>query len=542
MGYSELLIEDADEQGLESWSIDLLKVLAAAKHLLGLINDVLDISKIEAGRMEVHAEAFTLREIIDDVLDTARPLIERNGNTLALEVESGLGDMNTDAVKVRQSLLNLLSNAAKFTSGGTITLAVRTEQADGVDWVEFEVRDTGIGMSAEQLARLFKVFSQGDSSITRRYGGTGLGLAITREFTRLMGGDTTVRSELGAGSTFTIRLPMRLPIREAKGRRPGPPMLARARGARRSIGARGRSLPQAHLADRMRSIPQATSPLEARDRSRRPASWMRGWARGRSIPQTLAPLFAHGRSFPQPHLAARSSRSIDPAARRGPSAAVLVEPGVDRVERDVLGDLAAVVGHADDPVAVDQEVGRHAERGAVPQLELAQALTKRGDHDVQRLEVQALGDRGLEPVDAVELLLGVGDEVERRLLLDHVLDHLLGLGREDVDVAEAPAGVAARPLGDHLVNAVVADRARRPAAEADPDQLPAQLRNLDALPGQGIHLKVGRLGPRFDASPHVDTSPRRGSRSCYPGSRRGGVVASASQAKSERAVEVGRCA
>ncbi|MCA9691946.1 MAG: hypothetical protein KC636_20255 [Myxococcales bacterium] len=224
IGYSELLIEDADEQGLESWSIDLLKVLAAAKHLLGLINDVLDISKIEAGRMEVHAEAFTLREIIDDVLDTARPLIERNGNTLALEVESGLGDMNTDAVKVRQSLLNLLSNAAKFTSGGTITLAVRTEQADGVDWVEFEVRDTGIGMSAEQLARLFKVFSQGDSSITRRYGGTGLGLAITREFTRLMGGDTTVRSELGAGSTFTIRLPMRLPIREAKGRRPGPPM------------------------------------------------------------------------------------------------------------------------------------------------------------------------------------------------------------------------------------------------------------------------------------------------------------------------------
>jgi signal transduction histidine kinase/CheY-like chemotaxis protein len=214
IGYSEMMMEEALEQALMDWSVDLRKVLAAAKHLLGLINDVLDISKIEAGRMEVYVETFSVLDVIDEVISTAGPLVSSNRNRLENACVGELGVMHTDMVKLRQSLLNLLSNAAKFTEDGVITLDARRIVEDGAAWFEFTVSDTGIGMTSQQLKKLFKAFSQADASTTRKYGGTGLGLAITRQFTRMLGGDTSVTSEYGVGSTFTIRLPAELPTPE----------------------------------------------------------------------------------------------------------------------------------------------------------------------------------------------------------------------------------------------------------------------------------------------------------------------------------------
>ncbi|MCB9755774.1 MAG: response regulator [Myxococcales bacterium] len=211
IGYSEMMMEDPPGQPGGVWSEDVVKILAAAKHLLGLINDVLDLSKIEAGRMEVFAEPFTIAQLLDDVVATAAPLIERTNNRLEITIEGEPRAMNTDLVKVRQSLLNLLSNAAKFTDGGVISLTARELWRDGAPWIEFRVRDNGIGMTPEQLKRLFRAFSQADASTTRRFGGTGLGLAITRQFTRMLGGDTSVESEYSVGSTFTVRVPAELP-------------------------------------------------------------------------------------------------------------------------------------------------------------------------------------------------------------------------------------------------------------------------------------------------------------------------------------------
>jgi len=204
IGYSEMLMEEAEDAGADALTPDLQKIRTAGRHLLGLINDVLDLSKVEAGRMDLHLEHFDFREMIDGVLATVGPLIEKNGNRLVLEADSFEGTINSDLTKVRQILFNLLSNAAKFTEGGTITLAV---EARG-DALAFAVRDSGIGMTPEQLARLFQPFTQADSSTTRKYGGTGLGLTISRRFARMLGGDVSAESELGAGTTFRLLLPM----------------------------------------------------------------------------------------------------------------------------------------------------------------------------------------------------------------------------------------------------------------------------------------------------------------------------------------------
>ncbi|HEY5087091.1 MAG TPA: response regulator, partial [Gemmatimonadaceae bacterium] len=209
IGYSEMLKEHAEENGDAEYIADLVKIRSSGKHLLALINDVLDLSKIEAGKMELYIETFDLRSTIDDVVTTVEPLLAQNGNQLEIDCAPNLGAMRADMIKVRQTLLNLLSNASKFTDHGIVRLSVtreRSPERDGDEYV-FGVSDTGIGMTAAQQARLFEAFSQAEASTTRRFGGTGLGLAITRRFCEMMGGSIDVQSEHGRGSTFTMRLP-----------------------------------------------------------------------------------------------------------------------------------------------------------------------------------------------------------------------------------------------------------------------------------------------------------------------------------------------
>jgi hypothetical protein len=215
IGYSEMLMEDAEDQALDGFAADLKKIHASGKHLLDLINDVLDLSKIEAGRMDLYLESFDVAGMLQSIVSTVQPLVKTNANRLEVVADADLGVMRADLTKVRQSLFNLLSNAAKFTEHGLITLAAARERSpagpagpsDGVDWMTFRVSDTGIGMKPEQLERLFQVFSQADASISRKYGGTGLGLALSLRFCQMMGGDISVESTYGVGSTFTIRLP-----------------------------------------------------------------------------------------------------------------------------------------------------------------------------------------------------------------------------------------------------------------------------------------------------------------------------------------------
>jgi signal transduction histidine kinase/DNA-binding response OmpR family regulator len=215
IGYSEILKEDAVDDGDTRAASDLDKILNAARHLLGLINDVLDISKIEAGKMELFLETFELEKIIADVVSTATPLVSKKGNTLKIDCPPDIGTMHADATKLRQMLLNLLSNSSKFTEAGTITIkAVRVpNEAEGI--IELSIIDTGIGMNPEQLSRLFQAFSQADSSTSSKYGGTGLGLAISKQFAQMMKGDISVTSTPGVGSTFKIRLPANVQIKQA---------------------------------------------------------------------------------------------------------------------------------------------------------------------------------------------------------------------------------------------------------------------------------------------------------------------------------------
>ncbi|HZO30536.1 MAG TPA: GAF domain-containing protein [Chloroflexota bacterium] len=207
IGYSEMLQEEAEDLDADAFLPDLQRINAAGKHLLGLINDILDLSKIEAGRMDLFVETFSIAAMIDDVEAVARPLVDKNGNALVVLRPEGIGSMHADQTKVRQTLFNLLSNAAKFTERGTITLSAAREAGGDGDWLTLAVTDTGIGMTEEQLSRLFEAFSQAEASTKSQYGGTGLGLAISRHFCRLMGGDLTVESKYGRGSTFTVRLP-----------------------------------------------------------------------------------------------------------------------------------------------------------------------------------------------------------------------------------------------------------------------------------------------------------------------------------------------
>jgi PAS domain S-box-containing protein len=209
IGYSEMLKEEAEESGNDSYVADLEKIRSSGRHLLALINDVLDLSKIEAGRMELYVETFDVRSVIDDVATTVRPLMAANSNTLSVSCDAGVGFLRADLTKVRQMLLNLLSNASKFAEKGTVSLNVERENTGSGRGHEivFSVRDSGIGMTPEQVGRLFEAFSQAEASTTRRYGGTGLGLAITKRFCEMMGGSISVDSQPGVGSTFTVRLP-----------------------------------------------------------------------------------------------------------------------------------------------------------------------------------------------------------------------------------------------------------------------------------------------------------------------------------------------
>lgn len=209
IGYSEMLQEEAQDSGQENFIPDLQKINRAGRHLLELINDVLDLSKIEAGKMELYLETFDIPTLVEDVRATAQLLAQKNSNMIEVRCPADLGAMKADMTKVRQTLFNLLSNASKFTENGKITLEVARETASSNgDWIIFRVSDTGIGMTPEQLSRVFEAFSQADASTSRNFGGTGLGLIITKTFCQTMGGDIAVTSEPGKGSIFTIRLPI----------------------------------------------------------------------------------------------------------------------------------------------------------------------------------------------------------------------------------------------------------------------------------------------------------------------------------------------
>lgn len=210
IGYSEMLMEEGELLVVEECLTDLPKILGAARHLLTLINDVLDLSKIEAGKMELHPESFDILHLVDEISSTVAPLLEGHCNKLTVDSTLTSGEMETDLVKVRQILLNLVDNACKFTHEGEIIVSLADEMRGAERWLTFKVRDSGVGMTQEQLSRIFQAFMQADSSTTRRYGGTGLGLAICKEYCRMMGGSLHVESEPGRGSLFTVHLPAKL--------------------------------------------------------------------------------------------------------------------------------------------------------------------------------------------------------------------------------------------------------------------------------------------------------------------------------------------
>jgi signal transduction histidine kinase len=206
IGLTEMMVSNAARFGTDKALEPLRRVNGAGIHLLSLINEVLDLSKIEAGKLDLNPEPINLARLIDEVIGTAGQLAEKNKNRLIVEAQENVGALKADPMRLKQILLNLLSNACKFTQEGEVALRVR-KVADGRDWVELAVADTGIGLTAEQQAKLFQDFTQADSLTARRYGGTGLGLALSRKLARMMGGDVTVASELGKGSVFTVRLP-----------------------------------------------------------------------------------------------------------------------------------------------------------------------------------------------------------------------------------------------------------------------------------------------------------------------------------------------
>jgi signal transduction histidine kinase/DNA-binding response OmpR family regulator len=217
IGYSEMVQEEAEDLGADGLVPDLKKINAAGKHLLELINSVLDLSKIEAGKMELYLETFSVPDMVRDIAAVIQPLAEKRSNRLEVRCDESAGFMRADLTKVRQALFNLLSNACKFTERGSVSLTVSRDSTAAGEWLSFEIKDTGIGITPEQMTRLFQEFSQADAEVTRRYGGTGLGLALSRRLCRMMGGDITAESEAGRGSTFTIRLPASVaePIAEA---------------------------------------------------------------------------------------------------------------------------------------------------------------------------------------------------------------------------------------------------------------------------------------------------------------------------------------
>ncbi len=229
LGVAEWMQEDAEEQDLEDFLEPLEHVSREGKHLLHLINEILDLSKIEAGKLEIRPEDFDIATLMQGAEVAAQPLADKNGNQLVVHCPEDIGVMHADPLRVRQIILNLLSNACKFTEQGEITLDASRERADGADWLKITVADTGIGMTPEQTEKLFQEFTQADASTSRKYGGTGLGLAISRRLCRMMGGDIGLTSAPGVGTTFTVRLPLvSEPPAEAADRKP-------------DVGARARS-------------------------------------------------------------------------------------------------------------------------------------------------------------------------------------------------------------------------------------------------------------------------------------------------------------
>ena len=207
IGYSEMLQEEAEDSNNEEFKEDLERINGAGKHLLNLVNYVLDVSKIEAGAMDIYLETFPVQPMVQDVATSMQAPVEKNSNVLEIDCPNSVGSIHADTTKIKQCLFNLIDNASKFTEQGTISLTVSRDTKDGREWVNFAVADTGIGMTEEQMGRLFEPFAQAEASATRQFGGTGVGLAITRRFCEMMGGTVLVKSEEGKGSTFTMRLP-----------------------------------------------------------------------------------------------------------------------------------------------------------------------------------------------------------------------------------------------------------------------------------------------------------------------------------------------
>ena len=230
IGYTELLLDEAEERGLTRSVDELRRIQGAGKHLLGLISDILDLSKIEAGKMELHLETFDVADMIEGVLAIVRPQAERKGLRLRVKLPERIGYIHADQTKIRQILINLLGNAVKFTESGEIVFNVRQGMRDGQLWIQFLVTDTGIGMSQSQVQRLFQAFSQPDAKVARRFGGTGLGLALSRVFAEMMGGSIAVRSELGRGSNFRVELPYLDPTMISTSGTARPDLVARALG------------------------------------------------------------------------------------------------------------------------------------------------------------------------------------------------------------------------------------------------------------------------------------------------------------------------
>ena len=220
IGYSEMLQEDAEDEGLDHFVADLKKIRGAGKHLLELINGVLDLSKIEAGKMDLYLEDVNVNDVLQEIASTLEPVIDKNSNRLEVRIQNDPGTMYTDVTKLRQSILNLISNSAKFTESGTITLEVSSELISERDWMSFRVSDTGIGMTPEQVDKLFQPFTQADISTTRKYGGTGLGLTITQRFCKMLGGSIAVESTEGEGTTFTISVPREVIQKTVRRKRP----------------------------------------------------------------------------------------------------------------------------------------------------------------------------------------------------------------------------------------------------------------------------------------------------------------------------------
>ena len=231
IGYSEMLMEDAEDEGNDDAVEDLRKIHGAGTHLLSLINDILDIAKIEAGRMDLYLESFEIPKLIDEVQATIDAVIQKNANRLVLVMDEGIGTMRADITKLRQALLNLLSNAAKFTHEGEITLVVAAFAVDGEEWIRMSVADTGIGIPVDKIDHVFDEFSQADETTTRNYGGTGLGLPISRRFCQMMGGDITAESVVGEGSTFHIQVPRTIQPEDEKDQTvaPGPAVVPELR-------------------------------------------------------------------------------------------------------------------------------------------------------------------------------------------------------------------------------------------------------------------------------------------------------------------------